>query len=455
MKRPGAAALAILLTLSPALAQELRDHAQAFTLTLPPGDDGNAWRIDLTPAVYAHVHDAALRDIAVFNADGHPVPSARVDATPGRVQRSETVPLLPLPAATPPNVGADLRLVVERDDAGRLRRLETGDVMAAADAGGTRDWIVDASAIDGALERIVLDWDTPADGIVAHFELAVGDDLEHWRPIGGGSVFALRQGEARLDRRDLATGGVRAKYLRLHRSDRGAALAGLRAALRHTAAASEAPLQAWIDAVPAQAAAGTTGDVVHYDYRLPAALPIERVRIELATDNALADVAVYAGSTAREPLARTTAFRLRNGGDSLRNDAVDVAPRTRIDTLRIEARTPIAVAPHVQVAFRPDRFVFLAEGPAPYTLAVGSARAKRPDYPIEAALASLRARLGADWQPPPARIGDGRASGGDAALQAPPAPFAWRRWLLWAVLAAAAALVLGFALSLLRGTRGD
>lgn len=451
-------AASLALSLSPAGAQDLNDFAWAFPLTLTSTDAGSAWRIDLTTEVYAHVHDAALRDIAVFSADGRPVPSARVgvDGVQGSVERSQPVPLLALPAATSVNAVTDLHLVVERDANGRLRRLEAGDSSAPAGVAVTHDWLIDASAIHGALERIVLAWDEPSDGVVANFELAVGDDLDHWRPIGNGRVFALRQGDARLDRRDLALAGVRAKYLRLHRSDDGVPLTGLRAELRYTLASTVAPPLTWLDAKVLPAAASAKDGSVHYDYALPASLPVRRVRIALESDNALADVTLYGGTGEdREAIGRTTAFRLRNGDDTLRNGDLDVTLRGRIDTLHIEAHTPIAVAPRVQVAFRPDRFVFLAEGPAPYTLAAGSARAIRPNYPIEAALASLRARLGADWQPPMAGIGAGHSSGVGAVLQPAPEPFAWRRWLLWAVLIAGVVLVGSLALSLLRGTRAE
>lgn len=451
-------AIAASLALSAASPQDLRDYAWAFPLTLPSTDPGNAWRIDLTTEVYAHVHDAALRDIAVFNADGRPVPSARVgaDAPPGSSERGEPATLLALPVVKSPNAIGDLRLVVERDANGRLRRLEAGDSSAPAGAAATRDWLIDASAIHGALERLVLAWDTPADGVVAHFELAAGNDLDHWRPVGSGRVFALRHGDARLDRRDLPLGGVHAKYLRLHRSDDGAALTGLRAELRYTVANAVVPALVWVDAKALPAPAQANDDSVHQDYVLPAALPVRRVRIELQTDNALADVVLYGNSgEQRETLAHATAFRLRDGSDSLRNGDLDVTPRARLDSLRIESRTPLNTAPRVQVAFHPDRFVFLAEGSLPYTLATGSARAMRPDYPVEAALASLRARLGADWRPPPAHIGAGHPSGGDAALQPAPAPPAWRRWLLWAVLVAGVVLVGAFALSLLRSPRAE
>jgi hypothetical protein len=95
--------------------------------------------------------------------------------------------------------------------------------------------------------------------------------------------------------------------------------------------------------------------------------------------------------------------------------------------------------------------VFLAEGAAPYTLAVGSARVQRAAYPVDVALASLRAQLGRNWQPPLATLGAERESAGAAAFQTPALPVPWRRWLLWVVLLLGAVVVGGFALSLLRG----
>src|SRR5690606_9766758 len=91
-----------------------------------------------------------------------------------------------------------------------------------------------------------------------------------------------------------------------------------------------------------------------------------------------------------------------------------------------------------------------------YSLAVGSATARYPDYPIDAALATLRARFGRDWQPPAAELGDSRAQSGDAALRAPEAPFDWKRGLLWVVLIGAAVVVASIAISLRRhgGERG-
>jgi hypothetical protein len=458
MRLPRLLPLTLLLGAAHAGAADLHDYAYAFRIDTPSGVSSSAWRIDLTPAVYAHVQDAGLRDIAVFNAEGQAVPFARAGDDPALRAREHTeqVPLLALPARNG-IVANDLSLVIERDADGRLRRLDAGDKKADAPAPAASDWVLDASAVNGAIERVVLTWEAPATGVVARFEIAAGDDLQNWRHVGVGTVLSLRQGEAHLDRRDILLADVRAKYLRLHRVDDGVPLQDLYADVRVVEQTPVTPERNWIDAGNTAPTAQKKEELpvaARYEYTLPAALPVEMARIELAHDNALAALTLSADDEGRwTELARLTAFRLKSGGDTLRNGDVDLSPSSRVRAFRLDAATPLAAPPHLAFAFRPDRFVFLAEGAGPWTLAVGTRRARRPDYPLDAALASLRANLGQDWQPPRATIGDARVSAGDAALQSPPLPTPWRQWLLWAVLVLGAALVGTFALSLLRGAR--
>jgi hypothetical protein len=120
---------------------------------------------------------------------------------------------------------------------------------------------------------------------------------------------------------------------------------------------------------------------------------------------------------------------------------------------RIDSGVRLSAPPRLAIGYRPDAIVFLAEGSGPFTLAVGSVRARHAQYPVDAALVSLRSRLGKDWQPPLAHLGTGKESGGPAALVPKPEPTPWRQWLLWAVLVGAAGLVGGIAMKLLRGAR--
>ena len=268
-------------------------------------------------------------------------------------------------------------------------------------------------------------------------------------------MLALEQDGARIERHDIALADVRAHYLRLRRLDDGAELQGLAAQAHSTERETAAPASRWTQTGNAQRDnVVPAGIAARFDYALPAPLPVRAARIELANDNALAPLILSArdGDAWRE-LAHVTAFRLRSGDETIRNADVEWPASSRLREFRIDSRVPLAASPRLSLDVRPDRFVFLAEGDGPFVLAVGSARARHADYPLDVALANLRARLGKDWQPPLAQLGPGRDSGGAQALQPAPieSPLPWRRWLLWSVLVIAAAVVGGFALSLLRG----
>ncbi|GAA0718949.1 DUF3999 domain-containing protein [Dokdonella soli] len=455
-----------LLAASAANANTPADYAYTFPIetAASPQDGNSAWRIELTPEVYAWVQDAALRDVEVFNAARLPVPFARIATEPAATSREQNVPLpvLALPAAASGAAASDLRLVIDRDADGRLRRIDAGEQTPATTKSTVRDWLLDASAVDRAIDSVVLAWTAPTSGVVARFSIEAGDDLQTWRNAGSGTVLALEQAGARLERHDIVLGGVRAKYLRLHRLDDGADLSGLGAQAHSVERGHAAPARGWLDAalVATPADVELPAGVARFDYALASALPIHAARIELANDNALAPLTLSArmpGSPGREwsDLARVTAFRLRSGDETIRNSDIDLTSTPRLREFRIESRVPLAAAPRLALGYRPDSFVFLAEGDGPWTLAVGSARVRRADYPVDAALAGLRAKSGKDWQPPLAKLGAARESAGAIALKPPPAPTPWRRWLLWSVLVAGAAVVGGFAISLLRGTRDN
>ncbi|MEO7325320.1 MAG: DUF3999 domain-containing protein [Dokdonella sp.] len=455
-----ASSLSALFVASSAFAGTPADYAYAFPIETPAAaSNSSAWRIELTPAIYAWTQDASLRDIEVFNAAGAPVPFGRFTAAPTATERERhaALPLLDLPALASPKNASDLRLIIDRDADGRLRRIDAGDKTPSEAKSVVSEWVLDASGFDHAIDQLVLSWSTPAAGIVARFSVEAGDDLQSWHGAGSGTVLALEQEGAHLERREIALNGIHARYLRLHRLDDGPILVGLAAQVRSFERGPATPARVWMDAAIVAASAQDeppAPGVTRFDYGLPAALPVEAARIELANDNALAPLTLSSRIPGIDPkwnvLAQSTAFRLRSGDETLSNADIEVASASRLREFRIESRTPLAAAPHLSLGFQPDGFVFLAEGAGPYTLAVGSVHVHRAIYPVEAALASLRANLGRDWQPPLAQLGTAQPSAGAAAFISAPTPTPWRRWLLWGVLVAGAALVGGFALSLLR-----
>lgn len=430
-----------------------------FAWTFPiqtDGADAAAWRVELTADAYAWIQDEDLRDVAVFNAAGQPVPVARIDTPATVVTREQRTPLptLALPAGGSGGVTTDLSLRIERDANGRLQRIDAGEQGTAAAPMPTRDWLVDAAAMDEAASGFVLDWSAPRAGVSARFAVAASDDLQTWRPLARVAVLALQQDGVGIERRDVAIPPTRARYFRLSRLDDGAELEKLSVTARSTHRDRNEPAREWFTAEVSAPAPGGS-DARGIDYALPAALPVDRVRVELGGDNAVAalTLAIPPSShpAARDRvLARFDAFRLHAGDDVLRNDAIALPSAVRTRRLRLLPRVPMATPPALHVGYRPDALVFLAEGAGPYVLAVGSRAARRADYPLDAALATLRSRLGQDWQPPTATLGAAQAAGGEAVLREPPPPPPWRQWLLWGVLVLGAALVGGLALGLLR-----
>jgi hypothetical protein len=268
----------------------------------------------------------------------------------------------------------------------------------------------------------------------------------------------LEKDGARIDRRHIDLQTTRHRYLRLRRTDYGPPLHGMRATaskLRHVAGIP--PVQ-WVQAEPVESLGELSASSTRHLYSLPYAAPFTEAMITLSSDNALAQVDLLTPITnSSDPArwsirARLVAFNLREGNEVIEAERIWLSNgKPRVASLRVDSETPLASPPHVTMGFRPTRLLFLAEGRGPFVLAVGSASARHADYPIEAALASLRTRFGKEWQPPTAKLGEPRISAGADALNPPKPPINWKGGLLWSVLVLAAVVVGGIALSLLRG----
>ncbi|TXH73304.1 MAG: DUF3999 domain-containing protein [Lysobacteraceae bacterium] len=427
----------------------------AYQWPLRSEGDSAAWQFALTPEVYAVLKDKALGDLEVFNAQGQAVPVARMTIDPATQPgvAQVTVPAFPLPRATVA-MGDDLSLRLERDDDGRLRSLQA-DVVSA-EPQGFIDYVLDADVGRrpqrvSTVDRLDLHWPETGRDMRTRFAVDGSDDLEHWQPlVDAAAVISLRRDGAVLQRRDIVLPATALRYLRLRQLD-GDALPSLQITARRTRAG--APPSHWrrlraefVDAVRDEHGGGQL-----YRYRLPALLPVGRIGVTLGADNATAEVTIDTRSEeAWLPVGRTLLFRLRQGEQRIDNEDMALTVPTAARELRL--RSPIALnpAPVVEVSYLPDRFIFLAQGTGPYTLAAGSRNAHRPELPVEQALAPLRKQFGADWQPAMATLGARAVSAGDAAYAEPRKPFDWRNALLWALLIGGAVVVAGFALTLLR-----
>ena len=477
--------LCILFAFAAVPAQaDTKDYAYAWTIV--PDVGGPAYQVELTPEVYAALSTNDLRDFDVVNNRGESVPTAlyRPAAAAPRAPVA-SVPMFTVPAPSDDTSAASdeaIHLHIERGPDGRLRSLDAATTAQPPSytpephvaTGGARlpattasamplpqlefdnrtKIILDTSRLHDPLLSLYVDWDRSIDA-TARFSISASDDLQSWRTlVANAAATRLTQDGNTLERHEIPLDHAPHAYLMLTRFDNGAALRGFQARATLPASA-QLPEPRWIAATSdGTDAADTTGTT--FVYHLPAPLAATGANLQLADDNAVARAQLFytplSEPKARYAAASFVAFRLRDGDTLLSNDPQRYLHLPRAREWRVTFTTPVAQAPSLEIGYTPDRIVFLAQGGQPYRLLAGSAKTHHADAPVDVALAKWRASNGADWQPPLVTLGARSQAGGADALE-PVKPVVippWRTWLLWGVLVAAAAIVGGLALSLLR-----
>ncbi|MGQ0801859.1 MAG: DUF3999 family protein [Pseudomarimonas sp.] len=452
------------------------DFAWQWPLAIDAGQD--VVRISLTPAIYAQITRADLRDLAAFNGanEGLPFgPAATALPQPIVLPAPAAIglPMFRVPRAKSAAAEGGLLLHIERDANGRLRQLHAditdrasaasegaaaqppSRVAADTDGGaGIDDWLLDLSAIDTPVRSLEFGLLPVAEGSLnARIEIAGSNELENWQMIAPAqAIVSLHQGEFRLQRLQAALPYAQWRYLRLRRvdSDVSLPLASVTANFAHAyGSVADQRLDVILQGNPVPDHPGV------FEYRLTGPFPIERAAVELAQRNALATIILETRDFASQPWrehASGTAFRLA-GGDEDVGAAPFELPIIRDRFWRLRSEPALAQAPALKLGYQQESFVLLAQGAGPYRLVAGSLRAARPDYPLQVVLSQLAAHHGHDWQPDEIVTGAGTSLAGEAALSLPPAPPPYRQWLLWTVLVGAAGLIMVLVIKLLRESK--
>lgn len=431
---------------TPVLAQA-DQYARHWPLQV---DVPGVYAVELTPAIYAQIERPDLGDLDAFNAAGEPLafgPLAALIAQPEPQWRPAHWFQLPAAAA---GQGDDVSLQIDRGSDGRLslRAQVGGDTTVVA----TGDLIVDTGVTVEESQRLLalaFEFAAHATDFSAQVQVEISDDLHQWRRIASGTLMQVQQNGQQLQRRHLDLGSASGRYLRLRRSDASASLpvAGVSVQTRAASAPDPRPSQRL-------AAELVSREKRTFIYRLPGRVPIEEVDLRLAQDNAVAVVHLASregGRGAWRPRGSLTAFRLRAAGVELQNEPLRLAG-SRDREWRVELGHDVTDPPVLEFAYRPERWLLLTQGEAPWVIAAGSNRVRRSDLPLAALLAPIRAKYGADWQPPPAMLGEPLVVAGEAAV-APTPVDRWSNRALWLLLVGAAAAIALMVIRLLREQR--
>jgi len=453
--------LLVLLTASSIAAQTLpRPIAPtdfAWQWPVETGGTDGAVRFTLTPEVYARVTQFDLGDLAAFNAADESIPTGPIEMAfaqlvepPGALPPPIEVPVFRVPAPEAAASGDSIALHIARGDDGRLTRLDA-EVTPGTGLAASRDLLLDLSTVDAPVTALELVFEDEVNDLNTRVEVAGSDDLATWHTLATQlAVVSLRENSMVLERRRLEIPSTELPYLRLRNlTDAALPIASVRAVPIHRWKTADAlPQTRQTFTLEGRALSDAPGS---FDYVTAGPFPVERIAIELADRNAISRFVLASRRTDSEPWvehARGTAFRL---GDA---NAVSAAPVdlaiTRSRHWRLRTEPPQTRAPTLTLEYRPEQFVLLTQGAAPYRLVAGSREGRRPDYPLLTVVAQLQAERGDLWLPPEATLGAGSPLSGDAALTAPPPPPPYKQWLLWGVLIAGALVVIAMVVKLMR-----
>lgn len=438
-----------LLCSSTTLAQEKPDD-YAVQLPLTLSGEGPWYRLEVPMALHFAARYGDLRDLRVFNAEGQALAYALV-AGQGESrdsQQEQAVKWFPLYAE---QGSAMPSLRVQRSTSGTLIEL-LDEADGAAQPALLRGWLLDASALQEPLVRLQLDWSSGQDGF-QRFSIEASDDLQDWQPWGSGQLARLSFDSERIEQRQVELPGRKARYLRLLWQSPQQAPQLTAASLRSQRSDSVPAPLVWSQ--PLAAVRNADGD---YQWQLPLALPLERLKVGLSQANSLAPVRVSGRNEAKgawQSLAQGLLYRLPENGMESHQDELPL-PGWAMQQLRLQVDERGgglgAEPPQIRVAVRATQLVFLQRGTPPYRLALGRAGAKSAALPLTTLIPGYQpqrlqqlgvaeAQLQVDNLTP-----QERATVSDSS---------WNRWGLWLILLLGVGLLALMAISLLRRPASD
>lgn len=428
-------------------AEDLPDDFASHTpLTL--SGEGPWYSLELPLGLQLNARQGNLNDVRVFNADGQAQPYAITLGQPQRAADETPVAVKWFALYNSDDArDAEPRIRVERTPEGTLVEVQPqGEIEAGEEV--LRGWLLDTSAIKAPLDQLILDWSTEREGF-QRFSIEASDDLQHWQRWGEGQVARLSFADELVEQRIVTLPGRTARYLRLLWSTPQSAPTLTSAQLVSTRP-GVLPLS-WSPTIN-----GRVEKPGVYVWQLPVALPLERMKVDIAQPNSLAPATLYARRDSNAPWQMIDSgllYRLTQNGQDAVQDEMEL-PGNVVQQLKLEVDDRGGGlgkdAPKLSFAVRATQLVFLARGAPPYSLAIGNDKIKGASLPLSTLVPGVTPEKAASF---------GKASLGVAPVPAmtPALPAVsgpdWKRIGLWSVLVLGVVFLGWMALSTLRTSR--
>ena len=440
----------------------------AWGIPLEVDGDGAIYSLELPEQVYRHVTRRDLGDLRVFNSNNAVVPHLlrREKDTQTVTREPVTLKLFPVyreaggGAATAPEV----RIVT--DAGGTIIDISGGSPASVGQGKVVYAYVVDLGpALEGgentAAARgpdwLEFDWQGAPDSFATRVSISASDDLDNWRTVVPATTLShFRFDGNELQRRRIEVAGLRARYLKISwpagaqnvllRSIR----AGFGGSLRESA-------RRWTRLDGAGKIRRGDGGLAWLEYDAAAFLPVDRLRLRLASANSVARVTVLSRDDPAAPWRQRYAgviYRLTVQGEEVENPVLRISPTQdrywRVELAADEADSVGGI--ELAVGWRPHRLLFMASGEAPFRIAYGAAGVA----PAGSAIPALLRQLGEDSEAgfvKAAQAGEEIELGGQGQMVAPTV-VPWRRLVLWTVLVLGVGIVAFMVLRLAREMKG-
>ena len=444
------------LLAGPVFAQELPsadDYAYAFALTIT--DNTEFFELDVPLDVYRSVSDPSLRDAGVYNANGQPVP--RIFEHPAGaendIEEQVTLGAVPLHADVSEQP-EQLRLLLQQAGAGinlKLESLEAGETTADRPL---KAYIVDTRDLEHEIVALIFSWPKQPQGFIGRVTVEHGENLQHWRRLGNASLAALEYDETRIVQNRVELSGQVSDYLRISWRNmpdnwKLDAVTGIYTSQGHSATRDTVTLDS--------TAQGDSNREFIFD--VGGYPPVDRVKLLLAGDNVVIRASIFSRQNDKDRwrLAHKGLFyNISRQGESLQSNPARVAV-SRASQWKVKLDSGVTTDPvRIQLGWRPDRLVFVAQGSPPFELVAGRAQDRLQQFPQKAILGdrSIFRMLKETGQAGVATLGVREVRAGPDRLEVA-ATKTWRVALLWAGLLGAVLLVAWLVYSLMRDMRKD
>lgn len=356
----------------------LSDYAWGFPIEV--GESASFYSVDLPLEVNRSVTDPELRDAGVYNSDGNPVPRMfeQIDDDRELNERSNPLPTLPLYEAADSRTDED-RLVLEREGDSTRFKFDLEDLLAPADDQRLVAYIVDTRQTDDNAAALDFVWARMEPGFMGRIMVDGGNNLQDWSPVGSAVVAYLREDAASIEQRRIRLRRGDFDFLRIRWE-------GLPESWRVSQV-----MGVYVDGAADAVRNHVTLESTSVDpddggriFSLGGAPAVDQLRIVLPVPNTVVSARVFYWLEGRDQwveAGHNSYHHVIRNNNAVMSDALTIN-KTRTGRFKVViTQGPADVTMQLEVGWRPDRLLFLAQGHSPFTLATGSASDESSQYP--------------------------------------------------------------------------